>query len=369
MLPPDNFQEDPKPVVAHRTSPTNLGLYLLSVVAARDFGWLGLLDTVERLDATLATMNGLERFRGHFYNWYDTQDLRPLDPKYVSSVDSGNLAGHLIALDNACREMIGRPVVSPEWLAGIADALALTRESLRALADDRRTQTVTRKQLDDALDALAASLSPAPATPAGVAAPAGGARPARGHRHRHRANADRRARRWRRRRGADLGGGARRIHPDPRARRRAADALRAAARGRGRCSGRSSTRSRPWPICRTAARRLSPSWRERRARAERRRPARWLDRASSARRAAARSLERRLVGTRRAREAACSTRWSSAFSSTPRDSCSRSGTGWPTASSIPAVTTCSPRKRASRASSRSPRATCRCGIGSGSGAP
>ena len=107
MLPPDNFQEEPKPVVAHRTSPTNLGLYLLSVVAARDFGWLGKLETVERLEATLATMNGLERFRGHFYNWYDTHDLRPLEPKYISSVDSGNLAGHLIALGNACREIVG----------------------------------------------------------------------------------------------------------------------------------------------------------------------------------------------------------------------------------------------------------------------
>ncbi len=105
MLPPDNFQEDPNPVVAHRTSPTNLGLYLLSVVAARDFGWLGLLDGVDRLDATLTSMNALERFRGHFYNWYATQDLRTLEPKYVSSVDSGNLAGHLIALASACREM------------------------------------------------------------------------------------------------------------------------------------------------------------------------------------------------------------------------------------------------------------------------
>lgn len=165
MLPPDNFQEDPKPMVAHRTSPTNLGLYLLSVVAARDFGWLGTLETVERLDATLGTMNGLERFRGHFYNWYDTRDLRPLDPKYVSSVDSGNLAGHLIALGNACREMIDRPVLGPQWRAGIEDALAITRESLRALADDRRTQTVTRKQLNEALDALAASLREAPAAP------------------------------------------------------------------------------------------------------------------------------------------------------------------------------------------------------------
>ncbi len=169
MLPPDNFQEDPKPAMARRTSPTNLGLCLLSVVAARDFGWLGTLETVERLDATLATMDGLERFRGHFYNWYDTHDLRPLDPKYVSSVDSGNLAGHLIALGNACREMIGHPVANPAWLAGIEDALRLTRESLVGLADDRRTQTVTRKQLDEALDALAASLRSAPTTPAGVA--------------------------------------------------------------------------------------------------------------------------------------------------------------------------------------------------------
>ena len=110
MLPPDNFQEDPKPVIAHRTSPTNIGLYLLSVIAARDFGWLGTLDTVERLEATFATLNKLERFRGHFYNWYDTSDLRTLEPKYVSSVDSGNLAGHLIALANACQEIIEGPV-------------------------------------------------------------------------------------------------------------------------------------------------------------------------------------------------------------------------------------------------------------------
>jgi cyclic beta-1,2-glucan synthetase len=171
MLPPDNFQEEPKPVVAHRTSPTNLGLYLLSVVTARDFGWLGTLETVERLEATLGTMSGLDRFRGHFYNWYDTHDLRPLDPKYVSSVDSGNLAGHLIALASACREMISRPVVNlAAWRAGIEDALGLTRESLRVLADDRRAQTVTRAQLDDALAAFACALRLAPLTPAGVAA-------------------------------------------------------------------------------------------------------------------------------------------------------------------------------------------------------
>jgi cyclic beta-1,2-glucan synthetase len=158
QLPPDNFQEDPKPVLAHRTSPTNLGLYLLAVVSARDFGWIGTFEMVDRLEATLETMRALERHHGHFYNWYDTQDLRPLDPKYVSSVDSGNLAGHLLALANACRERIALPLSGPEQLAGISDALELTRESLSAMPDDRRTSTVTRRDLDDALDAVAASL-------------------------------------------------------------------------------------------------------------------------------------------------------------------------------------------------------------------
>ena len=138
MLPPDNFQEDPRPVLAHRTSPTNLGLYLLSVLAARDFGWLGLTSAVDRLEETLGTMSRLERFRGHFFNWYDTRDLRPLEPKYISSVDSGNLAGHLIVLRSACREMIAAPVIGPEPLAGIADAVMLARSSLDALSSNRR---------------------------------------------------------------------------------------------------------------------------------------------------------------------------------------------------------------------------------------
>ena len=158
MLPPDNFQEDPKPTVAHRTSPTNLGLYLLCAISARDFGWAGTAETVDRLEATLVTMSGLQRFRGHFYNWYDTRDLRPLDPPYVSSVDSGNLAGHLLALANACREWIGRPVSDPERFAGIEDGLNLTREAVQGLPEDRRTQTITRHQLSEALDALSAAL-------------------------------------------------------------------------------------------------------------------------------------------------------------------------------------------------------------------
>ena len=109
MLPPDNFQEAPKSVAAHRTSPTNIGLYLLSVACARDFGWIGTLEAVERLETTFATMARMPKHRGHFYNWYNTRDLGPLDPQYVSSVDSGNLAGHLIALANACHGWRTRP--------------------------------------------------------------------------------------------------------------------------------------------------------------------------------------------------------------------------------------------------------------------
>jgi cyclic beta-1,2-glucan synthetase len=165
-MPPDNFQEDPKAVVAHRTSPTNLGLYLLATVAARDFGWLGTLDTIERLEATLETMNGLERFRGHFYNWYGTADRRPLDPKYVSSVDSGNLAGHLIAIAHACREMLDRPMLGAAALAGIADGVLVARESARGPAPDRRPVTAARRGLDDALDTVLAALEGVPGTPA-----------------------------------------------------------------------------------------------------------------------------------------------------------------------------------------------------------
>ena len=161
MLPPDNFQEDPTSQIAHRTSPTNIGLYLLSVVCARDFGWIGTVQTIDRLEATLATMARMPRFRGHFYNWYDTRDLRALEPKYVSSVDSGNLAGHLIAIATACKEWRRSPMIAASRLAGIADALALTAEHAVHLPLGRRTQTVTPRQFDNSLAAMAHTLASA----------------------------------------------------------------------------------------------------------------------------------------------------------------------------------------------------------------
>nr|WP_290835506.1 glucoamylase family protein [Halomonas sp.] len=132
-LPPDNFQEDPQPALAQRTSPTNMGLYLLSTLAARDFGWIGTHQTLERLEATLDVMQGLPRYRGHFFNWYATHDLRPLDPRYVSSVDSGNLAGHLIVIANAC-ETWQQELFLADPRSGIADTLNLARDALKHAA-------------------------------------------------------------------------------------------------------------------------------------------------------------------------------------------------------------------------------------------
>ncbi|MDQ7249930.1 GH36-type glycosyl hydrolase domain-containing protein [Dongia sedimenti] len=151
MLPPDNFQEDPKPVLAHRTSPTNIGLYLLSAIAARDFGWAGTVETVERIEATFRTLQKLPRFMGHFFNWYDTRDLQALAPAYVSSVDSGNLAGHLIAVANACEEWRGA-AQAPEARRGIADTVLLVREALAALPATRGSTADALTPILDEID-------------------------------------------------------------------------------------------------------------------------------------------------------------------------------------------------------------------------
>ncbi len=101
-LPPDNLQVDTEPTLAHRTSPTNIGLYLLSVTCARQFGWISTAEVVARLQATLSTVDKLPKHAGHLYNWYQTETLDVLQPAYVSTVDSGNLAGHLLTLSSAC---------------------------------------------------------------------------------------------------------------------------------------------------------------------------------------------------------------------------------------------------------------------------
>jgi cyclic beta-1,2-glucan synthetase len=157
-LPCDNFQELPHPVAARRTSPTNMGLVLLATVAARDLGWIGTAEMAERLETVLATMDRLERYRGHFLNWYDTRTLAPLDPKYVSTVDSGNLAAHLIAVRQACLAAGPLPAPWPVLASGIRDALSLLREASEDGLSPRRDSAVTRRQLVAAIGEIEALL-------------------------------------------------------------------------------------------------------------------------------------------------------------------------------------------------------------------
>jgi cyclic beta-1,2-glucan synthetase len=162
-LPPDNLQEDPEAVIARRTSPTNIGAYLLSIAAARDFAWIGTVESVERVEATFATLDRLDRFHGHFYNWYDIDRLVPLEPRYVSTVDSGNLAGHLLTISQTCREWIGRPVLGPAVLAGLGDAAAIVAEARAGISPTLRGGAVSRHDLDDAYERLRAGLATTPA--------------------------------------------------------------------------------------------------------------------------------------------------------------------------------------------------------------
>ncbi|WP_223427175.1 GH36-type glycosyl hydrolase domain-containing protein [Tateyamaria pelophila] len=131
FLPPDNFQETPRPAIATRTSPTNIGLYLLSTVVARDMAWIGQQAALHRMKDTLQTILRMPRYRGHVYNWHDTRDLRVLEPAYVSTVDSGNLAGHLIAVAQACREWKSIPVETATMRQALQDTIGLAQDALR----------------------------------------------------------------------------------------------------------------------------------------------------------------------------------------------------------------------------------------------
>jgi cyclic beta-1,2-glucan synthetase len=129
-LPPDNVQEHPALVVARRTSPTNIGLSLLANLAACDFGYLQVGSVIERTRRVFDTLETLKRHRGHFYNWYDTQTLQPLAPAYVSTVDSGNLAGHLLTLRQGLLALADAPILAPATFAGLADTLAVLEDEL-----------------------------------------------------------------------------------------------------------------------------------------------------------------------------------------------------------------------------------------------
>ena len=143
-LPPDNVQESPATALAHRTSPTNMGLALLANLSAYDFGYMPAGQLIERTRNAFATMHKLERHRGHFYNWYDTQSLQPLLPNYVSTVDSGNLAGHLLTLRPGLATLADQQILAARWLDGLDD----TFKALLAAAPQIMSGAMLRFQQD-----------------------------------------------------------------------------------------------------------------------------------------------------------------------------------------------------------------------------
>ena len=127
-LPPDNYQEHPVAVIAHRTSPTNIGLALLANLTAYDLGYLSAGKLIARTSATFRTLAKLERYQGHLLNWYDTRSLAAIQPRYISTVDSGNFVGHLLALHSGLAEVLDDPIVSPARIAGLADTIDVLLE-------------------------------------------------------------------------------------------------------------------------------------------------------------------------------------------------------------------------------------------------
>ncbi|NLY30998.1 MAG: glycosyl transferase [Firmicutes bacterium] len=131
-LPPDHYQEAPRASIAHRTSPTNIGLYLLSILAARDLGYIGIREMLKRVALSIGSIEKLDKWHGHLYNWYDTRSLRPLRPFYISAVDSGNLVGYLITLRQGLLEILTEPLLDlSRWRAGLTDTFTLMSLEVR----------------------------------------------------------------------------------------------------------------------------------------------------------------------------------------------------------------------------------------------
>ncbi|CAG0946396.1 partial cyclic beta-1,2-glucan synthetase, partial [Anaerolineae bacterium] len=138
-LPPDHFQEVPRGIVAHSTSPTNIGLFLLSTLAAYDFGYIGLRGLSARLRETFDSLEKLEKHRGHFLNWYDTHTLEPLTPRYVSTVDSGNLMACLRILEQGCQDLLCQPIVCWQRWEGLLDTVSLLDDVVHTMPPETRT--------------------------------------------------------------------------------------------------------------------------------------------------------------------------------------------------------------------------------------
>ncbi len=143
-LPPDNFQEYPRVAVATRTSPTNIGMGLLSALAAYDFGFLSLPNLMEHIARTLETIEKLERYSGHFYNWYDTRTLKPMPPLYVSTVDNGNLAGLLLTLHSGLLELADQNWDAARVCAGLRDTLGVLKDQSHSLETAAKLDTMEK---------------------------------------------------------------------------------------------------------------------------------------------------------------------------------------------------------------------------------
>ncbi len=124
-LPVDNYQEDPPNGLAHRTSPTNIGFLLLAILSARDLGYISITQMIDKVHKTLSTIENMENWKGHLFNWYDTRTLEVLRPFYVSTVDSGNFVGYLITLKQGLLEYTKNPILDKKLLLGIKDTLEL----------------------------------------------------------------------------------------------------------------------------------------------------------------------------------------------------------------------------------------------------
>jgi cyclic beta-1,2-glucan synthetase len=155
-LPPDNLQEHPRYEVAHRTSPTNVGMALLSTLAAADFGYLASSELVVRVRNTLETLARVPRYRGHVLNWIDTRALEPLEPRFVSTVDSGNLAVSLVTLEQGCLELARGSALRPQLWDGLLDVLALLGDALAGVGQPAGAQACVAAMEACARDARAA---------------------------------------------------------------------------------------------------------------------------------------------------------------------------------------------------------------------
>ncbi|MQA29217.1 MAG: hypothetical protein GEU82_05165 [Luteitalea sp.] len=165
---PDNLQENRRELIAHRTSPTNIGLQLLSTLTAYDCGYLSFAGLLDRLEPTFASLLQMPRYRGHFYNWYDTSTLAPLTPAYISTVDSGNLTGYLIALRAGLSDAVEHaPIVAPSLLDAVNDLVDLFDDEIgRVMAESRATAGASRA-MNREIANVRAQIEDRPATLAG----------------------------------------------------------------------------------------------------------------------------------------------------------------------------------------------------------